>query len=93
MHHSTVKEKSSYMNQWNILTSEEYVELTKQRLLNTVDKSENGCWIWKGYLCSPKMQYGLTSSLIDGKKKKILAHRLKFLKDNVYCINVIIRNV
>lgn len=66
------------MNQWNILTPVEYIEITKQRIFDTIELKTNGCWLWKGYLCAPKRQYGLSSSLLDGKKKKILAHRLSY---------------
>lgn len=56
-----------------------FKEITKKRLQNTIELNENGCWIWKGYKCEPKKLYGLTSVAIDGKKRKILAHRLSYL--------------
>jgi hypothetical protein len=66
------------MNQWNILSPEQYKEKAIKRFFDTIEKNQDGCWIWKGYLCSPKKIYGLTSSRLDGKKKKILAHRLSY---------------
>ncbi len=65
-------------NQFSNIPLEEYIANTKKRLLSTCEINENSCWNWKGYLCAPKKIYGLTSSTLDGKKKKILAHRLAF---------------
>jgi hypothetical protein len=56
----------------------EYIDVTKKRLKDTSYTNENGCWVWTGYKCEPKKLYGLTSSALDGKKKKILAHRLSY---------------
>jgi hypothetical protein len=66
------------MKKMNSLSNQKYIELTKKRMLATCEILENECWIWTGYLCEPKKQYGLTSSCLDGTKKKILAHRLSF---------------
>lgn len=57
------------------LHGQEYIDHTKQRMLSTCKVNENGCWIWKGYLCEPKKLYGLTSIALEGPRKKILAHR------------------
>jgi len=62
----------------NTMSFHQYLDYTKNRMLNTVKKDEKGCWIWQGYKCEPKKMYGLTSSKLDGKKRKILAHRLSY---------------
>lgn len=56
----------------------ENIKILKQRILNSIKKNEDNCWLWQGYLCEPKKLYGLTSSNLDGKKKKILSHRLSY---------------
>lgn len=64
----------------------------KSRLLNTVSKNKNDCWEWNGYLLGPRRCYGLTTANLNGKKKKILAHRLSYIlwngeipKDAIIC--------
>lgn len=61
------------------LHGQEYIDYTKQRILNTCKTNENGCWIWKGYLCEPKKIYGLTSLALNFPKKKVLAHRASYI--------------
>lgn len=56
----------------------EYIEKTKDRIIKTCEVNENGCWIWKGYKCEPRKQYGLTTLSLDGNKKKFLAHRASY---------------
>lgn len=57
---------------------DQYIHKTKERMLETCCEQKNGCWLWTGYRCEPKKIYGLTSCNLDGKKKKILAHRLSY---------------
>lgn len=63
---------------FNKFTLCEYLLFSKERIKNTCNEIENGCWIWLGYKCEPKKIYGLTSLVINGKKKKILAHRAAY---------------
>jgi hypothetical protein len=61
------------------LHGNEYIEFTKNRILNTCEIDKNGCWIWKGYLLGPKKIYGLTTLAIDGPRKKFLSHRASYI--------------
>ncbi len=56
-----------------------YIEKTKERIFRTCKINENGCWIWQGYKCAPRNQYGLTSLAINGPKKKCLSHRAAYI--------------
>ncbi len=57
---------------------ENYIEFSKTRIKKTCIENESGCWIWQGYKCEPRKQYGLTSLAVDGVKKKILSHRAAY---------------
>jgi len=57
---------------------DKYLDYSRSRIKNSCIENEKGCWIWAGYLCDPKKIYGLTSLVINGKKKKCLAHRASY---------------
>lgn len=57
---------------------EDYIEYSKERIKKTTEENSKGCWIWNGYKCEPKKMYGLTSLVLHGTKKKILAHRAAY---------------
>lgn len=61
------------------LFGNEYIEFTKNRIINTCIIDENGCWIWQGYKCEPRKMYGLTSLALDGPRKKVLTHRASYI--------------